>query len=199
MAPGELLLCRHRPMIDEVEPLYLHLAAATRARPAEAKVAPEWSDSDDDSYAPDAAHSASPQHRVLRSAWGGGGLDAEPSPTRGAWTTRTTALDEPMDATPRAESKTTGGSRLPCAKPDTVRAKAQHSVKESAWTTEAPPAAPSAPSQPKLEHVVAVSAAAAAAAAPLMTVLDAGTGPDCLLYTSPSPRDGLLSRMPSSA
>ena len=23
--------------------------------------------------------------------------------------------------------------------------------------------------------------------------------PDCLLYTSPSPRDGLLSRMPSSA
>ena len=24
-------------------------------------------------------------------------------------------------------------------------------------------------------------------------------GPDCLLYTSPSPRDGLLSRMPSSA
>ena len=32
---------------------------------------------------------------------------------------------------------------------------------------------------------------------------DAGTanvhGYDCLLYTSPSPRDGLLSRMPSSA
>ena len=30
---------------------------------------------------------------------------------------------------------------------------------------------------------------------------DAPTGPepDCLLYTSPSPRDGLLSRMPSSA
>ena len=26
-----------------------------------------------------------------------------------------------------------------------------------------------------------------------------GQGPDCLLYTSPSPRDGLLSRMPSSA
>ena len=26
-----------------------------------------------------------------------------------------------------------------------------------------------------------------------------GTTPDCLLYTSPSPRDGLLSRMPSSA
>ena len=24
-------------------------------------------------------------------------------------------------------------------------------------------------------------------------------GKDCLLYTSPSPRDGLLSRMPSSA
>ena len=30
--------------------------------------------------------------------------------------------------------------------------------------------------------------------APGMSVLDA-----CLLYTSPSPRDGLLSRMPSSA
>ena len=27
----------------------------------------------------------------------------------------------------------------------------------------------------------------------------AGTGSTCLLYTSPSPRDGLLSRMPSSA
>ena len=27
----------------------------------------------------------------------------------------------------------------------------------------------------------------------------AGKGKDCLLYTSPSPRDGLLSRMPSSA
>ena len=26
-----------------------------------------------------------------------------------------------------------------------------------------------------------------------------GTGGGCLLYTSPSPRDGLLSRMPSSA
>src|SRR5680860_793648 len=26
-----------------------------------------------------------------------------------------------------------------------------------------------------------------------------GEGPVCLLYTSPSPRDGLLSRMPSSA
>ena len=28
---------------------------------------------------------------------------------------------------------------------------------------------------------------------------DGGGGKDCLLYTSPSPRDGLLSRMPSSA
>ena len=26
-----------------------------------------------------------------------------------------------------------------------------------------------------------------------------GSGKSCLLYTSPSPRDGLLSRMPSSA
>ena len=29
--------------------------------------------------------------------------------------------------------------------------------------------------------------------------LDSGGDMDCLLYTSPSPRDGLLSRMPSSA
>mgnify|MGYP003309749094 CR=1 FL=1 len=29
--------------------------------------------------------------------------------------------------------------------------------------------------------------------------LDEGDGSDCLLYTSPSPRDGLLSRMPSSS
>ena len=28
---------------------------------------------------------------------------------------------------------------------------------------------------------------------------EAGISKDCLLYTSPSPRDGLLSRMPSSA
>ena len=30
-------------------------------------------------------------------------------------------------------------------------------------------------------------------------VAEAGLAPGCLLYTSPSPRDGLLSRMPSSA
>ena len=30
-------------------------------------------------------------------------------------------------------------------------------------------------------------------------VTDCAEGGDCLLYTSPSPRDGLLSRMPSSA
>ena len=30
-------------------------------------------------------------------------------------------------------------------------------------------------------------------------ILQAGPGCSCLLYTSPSPRDGLLSRMPSSA
>ena len=30
-------------------------------------------------------------------------------------------------------------------------------------------------------------------------VLDVIQAKDCLLYTSPSPRDGLLSRMPSSA
>ena len=32
-----------------------------------------------------------------------------------------------------------------------------------------------------------------------MGVLEPGKYKDCLLYTSPSPRDGLLSRMPSSA
>ena len=32
-----------------------------------------------------------------------------------------------------------------------------------------------------------------------VTILCGGTGSGCLLYTSPSPRDGLLSRMPSSA
>ena len=30
-------------------------------------------------------------------------------------------------------------------------------------------------------------------------IVDATSKLDCLLYTSPSPRDGLLSRMPSSA
>ena len=34
---------------------------------------------------------------------------------------------------------------------------------------------------------------------PLLVVAGAGSGKTCLLYTSPSPRDGLLSRMPSSA
>ena len=32
-----------------------------------------------------------------------------------------------------------------------------------------------------------------------LNVLFGGTNIPCLLYTSPSPRDGLLSRMPSSA
>ena len=34
---------------------------------------------------------------------------------------------------------------------------------------------------------------------PMMPCLDVTEPSDCLLYTSPSPRDGLLSRMPSSA
>ena len=34
---------------------------------------------------------------------------------------------------------------------------------------------------------------------PFFTTKEAGKGTGCLLYTSPSPRDGLLSRMPSSA
>ena len=40
-------------------------------------------------------------------------------------------------------------------------------------------------------------AAARPDGAGIVEVLDHGKG--CLLYTSPSPRDGLLSRMPSSA
>ena len=32
-----------------------------------------------------------------------------------------------------------------------------------------------------------------------VTMLPGGDYKDCLLYTSPRPRDGLLSRMPSSA
>ena len=33
----------------------------------------------------------------------------------------------------------------------------------------------------------------------VITAADAGNSKDCLLYTSPSPRDATLSRMPSSA
>ena len=36
-------------------------------------------------------------------------------------------------------------------------------------------------------------------ATPPTGLADTQTHPTCLLYTSPSPRDGLLSRMPSSA
>ena len=39
----------------------------------------------------------------------------------------------------------------------------------------------------------------AALANTIAPILCVGEGQDCLLYTSPSPRDGLLSRMPSSA
>ena len=37
------------------------------------------------------------------------------------------------------------------------------------------------------------------AADQVLRLLFVGINPGCLLYTSPSPRDGLLSRMPSSA
>ena len=33
----------------------------------------------------------------------------------------------------------------------------------------------------------------------VVVIIGTGAGGGCLLYTSPSPRDGLLSRMPSSA
>ena len=59
-----------------------------------------------------------------------------------------------------------------------------------------PPPAPTAPMDPSLEHINALGG----------KPFQAFPGQDhrahitaCLLYTSPSPRDGLLSRMPSSA
>ena len=53
-----------------------------------------------------------------------------------------------------------------------------------------------------IEEKFGVTAAAAVAAAPAAAGGDAGEAAeekDCLLYTSPSPRDATLSRMPSSA
>ena len=50
---------------------------------------------------------------------------------------------------------------------------------------------------PILHTVVALAAAAFLVCQG--RILHAGKGVPCLLYTSPSPRDGLLSRMPSSA
>ena len=57
-----------------------------------------------------------------------------------------------------------------------------------------------------VEHHNSFSAAEAIAAGPQIrnfdhdgTICRFGDGDTCLLYTSPSPRDGLLSRMPSSA
>ena len=53
-------------------------------------------------------------------------------------------------------------------------------------------------------EIPAVGAPKAAIAAPAPVTRDTVSSPEdisvaCLLYTSPSPRDGLLSRMPSSA
>ena len=44
--------------------------------------------------------------------------------------------------------------------------------------------------EPKLQNKMMIE---------LNDLLTSGSGKGCLLYTSPSPRDGLLSRMPSSA
>ena len=49
------------------------------------------------------------------------------------------------------------------------------------------------------ERQVEVSGKDSAKLVQLMTCRDLSKSKDCLLYTSPSPRDGLLSRMPSSA
>ena len=47
--------------------------------------------------------------------------------------------------------------------------------------------------------VASTFSAQAADGAPFKFLLGIGLTYGCLLYTSPSPRDGLLSRMPSSA
>ena len=53
------------------------------------------------------------------------------------------------------------------------------------------------------KKIIAIAGASAfvgsAAIAADLTVVSWGGAYTCLLYTSPSPRDGLLSRMPSSA
>ena len=53
----------------------------------------------------------------------------------------------------------------------------------------------------KLAAWAVLIATATAVASYILAYLDKQTASDvtCLLYTSPSPRDGLLSRMPSSA
>ena len=48
-------------------------------------------------------------------------------------------------------------------------------------------------------YTAAIYAARANLQPLLVTGFNSGGIPGCLLYTSPSPRDGLLSRMPSSA
>ena len=53
------------------------------------------------------------------------------------------------------------------------------------------------------DHVVSVTGAeltrTKTGASQVMVTVENNDGQTCLLYTSPSPRDGLLSRMPSSA
>ena len=48
-------------------------------------------------------------------------------------------------------------------------------------------------------HYMMAAGATAAASGTLFTGVSDAWANTCLLYTSPSPRDGLLSRMPSSA
>ena len=62
----------------------------------------------------------------------------------------------------------------------------------------APPEAPVLVDQPAAAPTTAAATTSTTAAA-LTTAGPATSVTDCLLYTSPSPRDGLLSRMPSSA
>ena len=52
---------------------------------------------------------------------------------------------------------------------------------------------------PAVAHVTVTPGEVAAGSYVKLTFRVPNESPTCLLYTSPSPRDGLLSRMPSSA
>ena len=52
---------------------------------------------------------------------------------------------------------------------------------------------------PSLNHALNTAEQVAATDLTVLIVGESGVGKDCLLYTSPSPRDRQKSRMPSSA
>ena len=103
----------------------------------------------------------------------------------------------------------TGGTAVPTARDPAQRAgQGAATAAPTAPVAVEPPAAPASSfagqtdefggmEQPAPEVVQTATPNPAAAAAKLPT--RPGQQTSCLLYTSPSPRDGLLSRMPSSA